>query len=87
MATPVHAVSSLDHLVTQWMSTVNVSDGRARNSCHDHRSVPSTAPSIARDHSSSGVRGVGPADSTGKSRVRYCPGGIREASASGLRRR
>jgi hypothetical protein len=87
MGTPVHVVSSFDHLVTQWMSTVNVSCGSARNFSHDHRRVSSTAPSISSDHSSSGVRGVGPADSTGKSGVRYCPGGIREASASAVRRR
>jgi hypothetical protein len=34
-------------------------------------SVPS---SITNSHLSSGTRGVGPADKTGKSVVRYCPG-------------
>src|SRR3954468_13088803 len=82
MGTPVHVVSSLDHFVTQWMSTVNVSDGSARNSFHVHRRAASTAPSIVRLHCSSDVRGVGPAERTGKSSVRYCPGGIRDGSAS-----
>src|SRR5216683_167849 len=36
---------------------------------------------MTRDHASSAVRGVGPADKTGKSLVRYCPGGTRPASA------
>ena len=37
-----------------------------------------TAPWIVKLHSSSGVCGVGPADSTGKSTVTYWPGGTRE---------
>ena len=69
--TPVHVVSSFDHLVTQWMSTVTVSAGRAMNSSHGHDTGSSTAPLIVKLHSSSGVCGVGPADSTGKSRVTY----------------
>jgi hypothetical protein len=78
--TPRQLVSSFDHFVTQWMSTVGVSWGRARNSFHVHVRPASTAPSIVNVHSASGVCGVGPADSTGKSRVRYCPGGMRAAS-------
>ena len=35
--TPFHVVSSFDHLVTQWMSTVTSSLGRARNSSHVQR--------------------------------------------------
>ena len=69
--TPVQVVSSLDHLVTQWMSTVTVSEGSAVNSSHGHDTGSSTAPLIVKLHSSSGVRGVGPADNTGKSRVTY----------------
>jgi hypothetical protein len=78
--TPRHLVSSFDHFVTQWMSTAGVSWGSARNSVQVHVRAASTAPSIANAHSSSAVRGVGPADKTGKSRVRYCPGGMRAGS-------
>src|SRR5207244_12580400 len=38
-------------------------------------------PSIVNVHSSSGVCGVGPADKTGKSSVRYWPGGNRPLSS------
>src|SRR5579859_472908 len=51
----------------------------------------STSPSlvIENDQRSSRVRGVGPADSTGKSSVRYCPGGTRPSTPAddGRRRR
>jgi len=53
------------------MSTVTDSEGSAVNSSHGHDTGSSTAPLIVKLHSSSGVRGVGPADSTGKSRVTY----------------
>ena len=36
---------------------------------------------MENDQRSSGVRGVGPAESTGKSVVRYWPGGIRDATS------
>src|SRR3954453_10690112 len=85
METPVQVVPSLDHLVTQWMSTVNVSDGSALNSAHGHDTGLSTAPLIKKLHSSSGVCGVGPADSTGKSRTTCCPGGTRAGSKSSRR--
>src|SRR4051794_41568056 len=68
------------------MSTVNVSCGSARNSSHVHDAASSTAPSIVKVHSSSGVRGVGPADSTGKSSTVYWPGGTLEGSTSRRRR-
>jgi hypothetical protein len=84
--TPFQVVSSLDHLVTQWMSTVSVSEGSARNSSHGHDTAFCTWPWIVNVHSSSGVCGVGPADSTGKSDVTYCPGGTRDGSATGRRR-
>ena len=45
-------VSSLDHLVTQWMSTVIVSAGSARSSSHGQDTASSTAPSIGKLHSS-----------------------------------
>src|SRR5919107_4996961 len=84
--TPVHPVSSFDHFVTQWMSTVNVSCGSARSSSHVQETASSTAPSIVNDHSSSDVRGVGPAERTGKSLTVYWPGGTREGSTSRRRR-
>jgi hypothetical protein len=40
----------------------------AVNSSHVHEGASSTAPGIENVHSSSGVRGVGPADRTGKPR-------------------
>src|SRR6476620_5087188 len=84
--TPVHVVSSFDHLVTQWMSTVVVCDGRLLNSSQVHVTGASTAPRRVNVHSSSGVCGVGPAESTGKSDVTYWPGGMRAESASSRRR-
>src|ERR1043166_681947 len=84
--TPVQTVSSLDHLVTQWMSTVTVSLGSAWNSSHDHETGSSTAPWIVKLHHSSGWCGVGPAESTGKSSVTYWPGGTRDGSADSCRR-
>src|SRR3954463_5610558 len=84
--TPVQPVSSFDHFVTQWMSTVNVSCGSARNSSHVHETASSTAPSIVKLHSSSAVRGGGPAERTGKSLTVYWPGGTRDGSTSRRRR-
>src|ERR687886_2872355 len=73
--TPSHLVSSLDHLVTQWMSLVISSEGSCLNSSHVHFLGSSISPTMEKSHSSSGVRGVGPAESTGKPSTRYCPGG------------
>jgi hypothetical protein len=68
------------------MSAVTGSLGRARNSFHVH--VRSTPPfSIENVHWSRGVCGVGPAESTGKSRVTDWPGGTRTGSAPAFRRR
>src|SRR4051812_39592422 len=64
------------------MSTVNVSEGSAVSSSQFHVRDASTAPSIVKLHWSSGVRGVGPAVSTGKSSTTYCPGGTRAGSMS-----
>jgi len=50
------------------MSTVTSSDGSAVNSSNVHERASSTAPWIENVHSSSGVRGVGPADRIGKPR-------------------
>src|SRR3954447_24989109 len=87
METPVQVVPSLDHFVTQWMSTVTVSEGSAVNSAHGHDKRSSTAPLIEKLHSSSGVCGVGPAESTGKLPTTCCPGGTRAGSTSTRRPR
>src|SRR5919107_40219 len=73
--TPSHLVPSFDHLVTQWISLVISSEGSCLNSSQVHRLGSSISPTTERSHSSSGVRGVGPAESTGKPSSRYCPGG------------
>src|SRR5205823_2472327 len=84
--TPCQVVSSLDQRVTQWMSLVSVSVGRARNFSQVQLTV-SRPPAIENDQRDSGVRGVGPADRTGKSLVTYCPGGTRSAGAASRLRR
>src|ERR671919_1554391 len=85
--TPCQTVSSFDHLVTQWMSTVTSSLGSARNSFRLQRRGSSTSPTIEKSHCSSGVCGVGPAERTGKSLVTYWPGGTRPAGVSSRRPR
>src|SRR5881398_1127114 len=75
--TPSQWVSNLVHLVTQLMSTVGVSWGRASSSSQVQRFGSFTFPTIEKSHCSRGVCGVGPAERTGKPRSRYCPGGIR----------
>src|SRR6266699_2442704 len=84
--TPFQVVSSFDHLVTQWMSLVTISDGSAANSLHVQRFGSSISPSIEKVHWSRLTRGVGPADRTGKSFTRYWPGGKRELEAVSRRR-
>src|SRR5262249_39060001 len=66
---------SLDHRVTQCKSTVKISVGMSRIDFKSHRRKTSVPLAIVNSHWSSGTRGVGPADRTGKSVVRYCPGG------------
>ena len=51
------------------------SEGSARNSSHVHRLGPSISPTTLKCHRSRGVRGVGPAESTGKPSSTYWPGG------------
>src|SRR6476620_9458715 len=68
------------------MSRVISSLGRARNSSQLQPRGSSNSPMIEKSHSSSDVCGVGPAERTGKSRVRYWPGGTRAGSASAARR-
>src|SRR6185312_14900681 len=48
--TPVQVVSSFDHFVTQWMSTVIVSLGSARNSSQLQLRGSSTAPATEKLH-------------------------------------
>src|SRR5438132_1590641 len=78
-ATPSHTVSCLLHFVTQWMSLVIVWVGSLRNSSQVQFFSLSTSPVIENVQSVSGVRGVGPAERTGKSLTRYWPGGRRPA--------
>src|SRR5665647_1380723 len=70
------------------MSRVIVSCGNASNSVQLHVALFPPAPMSEKLQRSSGVCGVGPAESTGKSRVSYCPGGSFAARpASGRRPR
>src|SRR5665213_1357224 len=87
MGTPLHAVPSLDHLVTQWMSVVSCSCGSASNSAQLHCAFCPPAPASVKLHVASGVCGVGPAESTGKSCVSYWPGGNLVAPGAGRRPR
>src|SRR5688500_13796829 len=67
------------------MSLVISSEGHDKNSSHAHVLGPSTSPSIVKSHSSRGVRGVGPAERTGKPSTRYWPGGILTSPSARLR--
>src|SRR3712207_6344765 len=73
--TPSQLVPSFDHLVTQWISFVISSEGSCLNSSQVHLLGSFISPTMEKSHSSSGVWGVGPAESTGKPSSRYCPGG------------
>src|SRR3954454_5870946 len=73
--TPSHDVPSFDHRVTQCRSTVKVSVGKSRNDFQSHLRRTFVPSSITNSQRSSDTCGVGPADKTGKSVVRYCPGG------------
>src|SRR5215203_191477 len=84
--TPSQRVPSFDHLVTQWMSLMISSEGSSLNSSHAHLFGSSISPTMEKSHSSSGVRGVGPAESTGNPSTRYCPGGRWVSCACCLRR-
>src|SRR5258708_7237543 len=86
MVTPLHVVSSFDHLVTQWMSPCQVVWGRASNSVQLQLARGFGPSSIVNRQLARSTRGVGPFASTGKSSVWYCPGGNRRAiSALGRR--
>jgi hypothetical protein len=77
-------VSSLDQRVTQWMSAVTFSCGSACISSQVQDFSVSPPCLIENVQFSVGVRGVGPADSTGKSWVTYWPGGTRLSSPAGV---
>src|SRR5437867_5705025 len=80
--TPFQSMSRWVHFVTQLMSTTHSRAWSARSCSHDHSTGCRTRPSMRSDQRSSGVRGVGPADRTGKSFVTYCPGGVRRRRSS-----
>src|SRR5438270_6669180 len=77
--TAFHFMSSWVHLVTQLISTRYSLDGRARNCVQVQVTGWRTNPSIVKLHCSVRIRGVGPAESTGKLLTRYWPGGTRSA--------
>src|SRR5439155_9528384 len=86
--TPLQRMSSFAHLVTQLISTVQSRGPSAWNAAQSQLMGSRTRPSIENDQRSSGMRGVGPAERTGKSLVRYWPGGTRPAApVSGVDRR
>src|SRR5262249_42744033 len=89
MVTPRHAVSNFDQLVTQWMSTVTSVCGSASNSLQLHCIRTLSSNVSAKLHLARSTRGVGPAESTGKSLTRCWPGGRRaeRGSAAPLRRK
>src|SRR5829696_8096136 len=66
------------------MSLVISSEGSPLNSSHVHFLGSSISPTTEKSHSSREVRGVGPAERTGKPSTRYWPGG---SSVSCLLRR
>src|SRR5438046_10726623 len=73
--TPSQCVPSFDHRVTQCRSTVMFSVGGSRSEFQFHRRKTFDPSSIVNSHLSSAICGVGPAERTGQSVVRYCPGG------------
>src|ERR1700729_3693055 len=73
--TPRQWVPSLDHWVTQWMSVVMSSAGRAVNCCQFHRVDSPVSVVTVNDHVAVLTGGGGPAWRTGKLCSRYWPGG------------
>src|SRR5580693_6717877 len=72
---PSQDVRSFDQRVTQCKSTVEASLSKLRKDFQSHRRKTFLPSSITNSHLSMAISGVGPADKTGKSVVRYCPGG------------
>src|SRR5919204_2526868 len=87
IVTPRHFVSSFVHVVTHEMSTTKSCAGSRWNSSQLHLAGCRTSPSSVKVHFVRSVLGVGPADSTGKSVTRCCPGGMRSFVAAGAERR
>jgi hypothetical protein len=73
--TPRQWVPSFDQRVTQWMSVWMSSMGSAWSSSQVHEVSAPLSSRMPNLHSDVSIRGEGPAESTGKSSVRYCPGG------------
>src|SRR6185312_471185 len=86
ISTPLQRVSNLDQVVTQWMSRVSSVWGSALISAHVQLRTGFGPIFRVKRHSSVATRGVGPADNTGKSVTRCCPGGSRLALAGASRR-
>src|SRR5690349_7344419 len=84
--TPFQTESSFVHFVTQWMSTVMSSAGKALNWSHVQVLGSSISPVMEKVHFVRSTRGVGPAERTGNPFSTYCPGGTRELLASSRRR-
>ncbi len=82
-STPSQAVSNFDHAVTQWMSRVILVCGSALKSAHDHSATGLARTFSVNFQSSIEMRGLGPADSTGKSSVTNWPGGSLLATSRG----
>src|ERR1017187_949215 len=80
--TPLQGVSNFDHLVTQWMSPRHTVCGRASNSFQLQLASGFGPSLIVNLQPSRSTRGVGPFARTGKSSVRYWPGGSRRAISS-----
>src|SRR5207249_2297674 len=78
--------SSFDRWATQWMSTLNCSEGRALSSSHVQGLGSSISPLTVKVHFARSTRGVGPADRTGKSLTVCWPGGTRELLSESRRR-
>src|SRR4051812_12269087 len=68
------------------MSVLMATCGSAWNSSQLHPATGPSAPRSTKSQLASGGRGVGPAESTGKSGVSYWPGGSRPAVDNGCRR-
>src|SRR5262245_19247380 len=82
--TPSHVLSSFDQRVTQWMSDVTVTRGRAWNSAQVQATSRSTSPKQRKVERAGSNRGVSPWVRTGHFSVRICPGGTRCASAGSI---
>src|SRR5690348_16314002 len=85
--TPCQWVSNLDHLVTQCRSTVGRSEASPIRSVQDQVCSAPVSVVTVNCQESRLTRGVGPADSTGKSWASYCPGGSRPSDDLGRPRK